>query len=92
MSAAEKPVEATKVPEAEAEKLRAAIRFEKGNPSAADVAAIVTVLAAASSSAPQAGAPLNSLWGNNKERMRPQYFNGPNAFTSQTPVFWTKGS
>ncbi|WP_019202562.1 acyl-CoA carboxylase subunit epsilon [Tsukamurella sp. 1534] len=86
---AEKPVEA---PAAEAEKLWAAIRFEKGNPSSADVAAIVTVLAAAAGSTPQAGVELKSLWGDNRERMRPQYFNGPNAFTSQTPLFWTKGS
>lgn len=89
---ADKPVEAAKVPEAEAEKLRAAIRFERGNPSAADVAAIVTVLAAASGSAPQGSAELKSLWGDTRERLRPQYFNGPNAFTSQTPLFWTKGS
>ncbi len=90
MSAEQKPVEAAP---AEVEKLKAAIRFEKGNPSAADVAAVVAVLAAATGAAPQTGPEgPKSLWGQNRERMRPQYFNGPNAFTSQTPVFWTKGS
>lgn len=92
MTGAEKDVEGVVSTEADAAKLRAAIRFEKGNPSSADVAAIVTVLAAATGSAPQAGAPLKSLWGDSRERLRPQYFNGPNAFTSQTPVFWTRGS
>lgn len=90
MSAADKPVEPIA---ADVEKLSAAIRFEKGNPSAADVAAVVAVLAAATSSAPQTGpGGPKSLWGDSRDRMRPQYFNGPNAFTSQTPVFWTKGS
>ncbi len=90
MSAEQKPVEASA---ADVEKLRAAIRFEKGNPSAEDVAAVVAVLAAATGSAPQTGpAGPKSLWGDNRDRMRPQYFNGPNAFTSQTPLFWTKGS
>ncbi|KXP13208.1 hypothetical protein AXK57_02980 [Tsukamurella pulmonis] len=78
---------------ADVEKLSAAIRFEKGNPSAEDVAAVVAVLAAAAGSAPQTGPEgPKSIWGDNRERMRPQYFNGPNAFTSQTPIFWTKGS
>ncbi|KXP13788.1 acyl-CoA carboxylase epsilon subunit [Tsukamurella pseudospumae] len=90
MTANDKPVEPST---ADVEKLSAAIRFEKGNPSAADVAAVVAVLAAATGSAPQTGPEgPKSLWGSNRERMRPQYFNGPNAFTSQTPVFWTKGS
>ncbi|MGC5027855.1 MULTISPECIES: acyl-CoA carboxylase epsilon subunit [unclassified Tsukamurella] len=90
MSAEQKPVEASAT---DVEKLKAAIRFEKGNPSAADVAAVVAVLAAATGSAPQSGPEgPKSLWGQNRDRMRPQYFNGPNAFTSQTPVFWTKGS
>ncbi|MET9326356.1 acyl-CoA carboxylase epsilon subunit [Tsukamurella sp. NPDC003166] len=90
MSAADKPVQPNT---ADVEKLSAAIRFERGNPSAADVAAVVAVLAAATSSAPQTGPDgPKSLWGHNRERMRPQYFNGPNAFTSQTPMFWTKGS
>lgn len=89
MTGEQKPVEPSA---ADVEKLRAAIRFEKGNPSDADVAAVVAVLAAASGSAPQPGTAPKSLWGDNRDRMRPQYFNGPNAFTSQTPLFWTKGS
>ncbi|KXP07028.1 acyl-CoA carboxylase subunit epsilon [Tsukamurella tyrosinosolvens] len=90
MSAEQKPVEASA---ADVEKLKAAIRFERGNPSDADVAAVVAVLAAATGSTPQCGPEgPKSLWGDVRDRMRPQYFNGPNAFTSQTPVFWTKGS
>ncbi|GAB3129011.1 hypothetical protein GCM10027289_09900 [Tsukamurella serpentis] len=88
----DKPADPVVASAADVERLRAAIRFEKGNPSDADVAAVVAVLAAATSSQPQAGATPRSLWGGHGERMRPQYFNGPNAFTSQTPVFWTKGS
>ena len=89
MSAEQKPVEASS---ADVEKLRAAIRFEKGNPSDADVAAVVAVLAAATSSTPSGTTAPESLWGDSRDRLRPQYFNGPRAFTSQTPLFWTKGS
>jgi hypothetical protein len=90
VSAEQKPVEASA---ADVEKLKAAIRFERGNPSDVDVAAVVAVLAAATGSTPQSGPEgPKSLWGDVRDRMRPQYFNGPNAFTSQTPVFWTKGS
>ncbi|TWS19290.1 acyl-CoA carboxylase subunit epsilon [Tsukamurella asaccharolytica] len=93
MSAAGKDGEAVTPNPADVEKLRATIRFERGNPSDTDVAAVVAVLAAATGSAPQTGPEgPTSLWGDVRDRMRPLYFNGPNAFTSQTPLFWTKGT
>ncbi|MDF0529010.1 acyl-CoA carboxylase subunit epsilon [Tsukamurella sp. 8F] len=76
---------------AEKQRLASAIEFVKGNPSAEDVAAIVTVLAAATSgtvSGPPA--PKNS-WAPVREKMRPQYYNGPNTYTSLTPLFYTGG-
>ncbi len=79
--------------EADKQTLAGAVEFVKGNPTDQDVAAIITVLAAASASA--AGTATSTRpkdgWGPARERMRPQYFNGPNTYTSLTPLFWTSG-
>ena len=64
-----------------------------GAPDATQIAAIVAVLGGALSAKPGVGdAGPRNAWGPSKERLRPQYFNGPNAYTSLTPLFWTNGS
>ncbi|GAA4398628.1 acyl-CoA carboxylase subunit epsilon [Tsukamurella soli] len=72
-------------------KLANAIRFVHGNPSDADVAAIVTVLAAASSGTASGPVAPKDGWAPTRDKMRPQYFNGPNTYTSLTPLFFTGG-
>jgi hypothetical protein len=52
------------------EPLPAEIRIEKGNPSDEDIAALVTVLAAASGGAPAPGPQELNLWGHPVDKLR----------------------
>jgi hypothetical protein len=69
------------------------VEIVSGNPNAGEIAAIVAVLGGALNSQRGVGdTPPRNTWGPARERMRPQYFNGANAYTSLTPLFWTSGS
>lgn len=69
------------------------VEVVRGDPNAAEIAAIVAVLGGALSSKPGVGdVPPRDGWGPTRERLAPQYFNGANAYTNLTPLFWTSGS